>query len=369
MSPNLHHPRAALLAALALLGCRPAPAPQPPLAHQAYVWQRRWEPSLAEAVATAPRALDALRVLAVERGGPNRVLARPAVDVAALIRAGRPVVAVARIDGTAPLEGLGLGELAEVARAWQAAGLDVRAVEVDHDCPTAQLPAYAAWLRAERLRLDGRALTITALPDWAGGALAPLLDAVDGVTVQLHAVRAPALFDAAAARRWAERWAAASRRPFWVALPTYRARLAEGSELCAEPAEVAAFLRELERRPVAGLRGVAWFRLGHALDPDAWSAATLAAVISGAPLESRLAATLVPGPSGVLDAVVENRGAVDALAPARLSLRGELDALEGVNGYAPDGASLFSRAPPRLRAGARLTIGWVRGREVLLEAD
>lgn len=351
--------------ALVLFACRPVPAP--PLAHQAYVWRRSWGPVLAEAVAGAPRALDALRVLAAERSGPRRSLARPIVDVAALARAGRPVVAVVRIDGTAPLDGVDLAEVAEVVRGWHAAGLDVRAVEVDHDCATAHLAAYAAWLRAERPRLDGRALTITALPDWAGGSLGPLLEAVDGVTVQLHAVRAPSLFDAAAARRWAERWASVSHRPFWVALPTYRARLTGGGERWAEPAEVAAFLRDLERRPVPGLRGVAWFRLGCPDDADAWSAPTLAAVMAGAPLEPQLAARLVPGPSGALDVVVENRGVVDAPAPRRLRLRGELDALDGVAGYAPDGPSLHARAPPHLRAGARLTIGWVRGREVTLE--
>lgn len=129
----------------------------------------------------------------------------------------------------------------------------------------------------------------------------------------------------------------------------------------------AAFLRDLERRPVPGLRGVAWFRLGCADDADAWSAPTLAAVMAGAPLEPQLAARLVPGPSGALDVVVENRGVVDATAPGRLRLRGELDALDGVAGYAPDGPSLHARAPPHLRAGARLTIGWVRGREVTLE--
>ncbi|MFP2909067.1 hypothetical protein ACLESD_29305 [Pyxidicoccus sp. 3LFB2] len=112
--------------------------------------------------------------------------------------------------------------------------------------------------------------------------------------------------------------------------------------------------------------GVLWFRLGHRGDPDAWSLPTLEAVLRGEPLEARLTPRLVDAGGGTRDIVIENTGRVDAEAPARLTLSGNLEVLDGVGGYAPRGASLVARTPPRLRAGERRVIGFVRGTEVSL---
>jgi hypothetical protein len=352
------------LLVLGLACARPAPRP---LAHEAYVWQRDWSPELSQAVTDAPPELGALRVLARERSGEARTPVDIAVDVEALARAGREVVAVMRVEGTAPLEGVSLQEVATLARAWRARGVRVRGVEVDHDCATAALGAYADWLARERPALGDLALSITALPTWSGApALARLTAVADDVVLQVHAVRAPTLFTAEQARGFVEAWARASSQPFHVALPTYRVRLRDGTRLTAEPHEVARFLTGLRERPVSGVSGVLWFRLGHRGDADAWSPPTLAAVLRGEPLTPRLQPRLVDVGGGTLDIVLENTGRVDAEAPTRLTLSGNLEVLDGVAGYAARGTSLVARTPPRLRVGERRVIGFVRGTEVAL---
>jgi hypothetical protein len=363
-------PLALALAGLisAALACARAPAPT--LTHEAYVWQRDWTPEVSAAVAGAPAALGALRVLAAERSGTARRPVESGVDVEALLRAARPVVAVLRVDGTARLDGIALDAAVVVARRWRARGVAVRGIEVDHDCATAHLAAYAAWLRAQRAVAGDLPLSITALPAWAasGADLRALLETVDAVTLQVHTVRAPSLFEAAEARGWVERWAKLTGRPFAVALPTYRAYLATGATVEASAPEVARFLRGLEQEPVAGVTGVAWFRLGNAGDRDAWSARTLAAVIARGPLRPAIRAVLVPAAGGALDVAVENTGDADGSGPARLAIEGAVEDLERVRGYPAQGATLVAAPPPRLRAGERFVIGWIRGRGVSLAA-
>ncbi|XXF79653.1 DUF3142 domain-containing protein [Myxococcaceae bacterium GXIMD 01537] len=358
-----------LLLVLAGACTRETPPPRA-LPHEAYVWQRDWSPELSQAIAEAPEELGALRVLARERSGPERTPVDVAVDTAALARSGREVVAVMRVDGTAPLTGISLQEVITHARSWRAQGVRVRGVELDHDCATASLAGYADWLERERAALGDLALTLTALPAWSTSpALARLAALPDGLVLQVHAVRAPSLFTPEEARGFVESWSrATSGRPFLVALPTYRVRLRDGTRLSAEPREVARFLADLRARPVDGVAGVLWFRLGHRGDPEAWSLPTLGAVLRGESLAPSLVSRLVDAGGGTLDIVIENTGRVDAEAPGQLSFSGNLEVLEGVGGYAPRGASLVARMPPRLRAGERRVIGFVRGTEVTLAA-
>ena len=181
-------------------------------------------------------------------------------------------------------------------------------------------------------------------------------------------MRAPTLFSPEQARGFVEAWARATPRPFFVALPTYRVQLRDGTRLSAEPREVARFVTGLREHPVPGVKGLLWFRLGHRGDPEAWSLPTLTAVVRGESLEPKLSSQLVAAPGGALDVVIENTGRVDAEAPGRLTLSGTLEVLDGVGGYAARGSSLVARTPPRLRAGERRVIGFVRGTEVALAA-
>ena len=365
--PRQRHTQAwacVLLLALSLGCSRGTPAP---LTHEAYVWQRDWSPALSEALTHAPPEFGALRVLARERSGDRRTPVDVAVDVEALARSGREVVAVLRVDGTAPLDGISLQEVAAHARAWKARGVRVRGIEVDHDCATSALAGYADWLARERALVKDLTLSITALPTWASSPDVERLASIpDDVVLQVHAVRAPTLFTPEEARDFVEAWARATDRAFRIALPTYRVRLRDGTRLSAEPRDVSRFLALLRERPVRGVTGVIWFRLGHRGDPDAWSPPTLEAVVRGEPLTPSLTPRLVDAGGGTRDIVIENTGRVDADAPSRLTLSGNLEVLDGVGGYAPHGASLVAHRPPHLRAGERRVVGFVRGTEVSL---
>ncbi len=372
-SVPLRFPAYALGVLLLVLGpacTREGPPPSRPLLHEAYVWQRAWSPELSQALLEAPPELGAWRVLAREHSGRDRTPVDVAVDVEALARSGREVVAVMRVDGTAPLEGLSLQEVAAHARAWRARGVRVRGIELDYDCATAALAGYADWLARERTALgEGLALSLTALPTWVSSPALPRLASLpDSLVLQVHAVRAPTLFTPEEARGFTEAWARATGRPFSVALPTYRVRLRDGTRLSAQPQEVARFLASLRERPIAGVAGIVWFRLGHRGDGESWSLPTLTAVVRGEPLTPRFLPRLVDAGGGTLDILLENTGRVDADAPARLSLSGNLEVLDGVGGYAPQGTSLVARTPPRLRAGERRVVGFVRGTEVTLAA-
>lgn len=349
-----------LVAASVLAACRA----EPRFGHEAYVWQRRWTPAVARAVREAPVELRALHVLAREWSADG--VARVAVDLPALVTAGREVVVVGRVDGAGGLGAVEFEELAAVARSWRVAGVRVRGVEVDYDCPAGRLRDYAAWLRRARVVAGDLRLQVTALPAWTHSpGRAELEAAVDALTLQVHAVRAPVLFDAGQAQRDVEAWARSARAPFSVALPTYRAQVG-GRTLGAEPREVAAVLPALER---ARARGAVWFRLGNDGDPDAWSPSTLAAVLRQEPLAPRVEVRLVPGSSGGFDVHVTNPGRIDAEAPRRIGLDGRLEVLEGVHGYRVSGEALLAEHPPRVRAGQSLSVGFARGPEVRLAAS
>ncbi|HEY3445376.1 MAG TPA: DUF3142 domain-containing protein [Myxococcales bacterium] len=358
-----------LLALLApLLACRPEAAPaRAALGHEAYVWQRLWTPGVSAAVREAPRELAALHVLARERSGPERSPVDVAVDLEALVAAGREVVAVLRIDGTSALDEVGLGELAEIARRWAAAGVRVRGLEVDHDCATEKLAAYAAWLEREKARVPDFRVGLTALPAWSSSPhVARLAALADEVVLQVHAVQAPTLFEPRAARGYAEAWSAATGRPFRLALPTYRVRLRDGTLLESDPAQVASLLASLSERPVPHLAGVAWFRLGHPGDAASWSAPTLAAVLRGEPLVPRLETRLVESVPGAVDLQVANVGTVDARGPQTIALAGSVDFVEGVRGCRGRGPSLVCPAPDLVRAGESVVVGFARGKELRL---
>ena len=110
-----------------------------------------------------------------------------------------------------------------------------------------------------------------------------------------------------------------------------------------------------------------WFRLPVATDLAAWPAATLRAVITGAPLEGVVAARLIPTGPGRFDVVVANRGTLDAPWPA-VRVTGAIAAADLVGGYVRRGDRWS--APARVvRPGAEVVIGWVRGQELRIDAD
>lgn len=375
--------RSRALALIVLIGaaaCEPGreAAREPArLAHAAYVWQRHWTAPVREAVAGAPAALDGLRVLVAEvdadgaDGADGAAMTVVPASGAALAAARRPITLVVRINGARPIEGLSLAPVVRAGEALRADGVEVAGIEVDHDCATARLGDYARWLRAQRGALDpARAwrFSITALPAWAGGAgLGEVARAVDELVVQVHAVRAPVIFDAGQAWHDLARFArAVTATPLRVALPTYSA-VVRGVEVGVDPGDVAAFVRRLEARPVAGVGGVVWFRLPVAGDEQTWSAATFARVLAPARAGGppRPSVTLVAHGPDRFDVVVVNPSdePVD-LPPVRVA--GAITAADMVAGYRARGPGRWDAPRRALAAKERIVIGWIHGEDVTL---
>lgn len=374
---------------LLLAGCT-ASAPAP-LEQQVYVWQRQWSGAHAAALAQTRTDFSALRVLALQ-AHPRAGWGRAAADLRQLATDGRPVIAVVRLDGQLPvLETARIEtQTLQLVRDWRQAGVALRGVEIDHDCATARLPAYAALLRQLRRALPADlALSITALPAWLDSpALPALLRTVDSSVLQVHAVTAPAagLFDPAQARRWADRYAQRSDTPFWLALPAYGVAVVESAgatplieseaplpvagarrELSVSPQQLASFLGELRAHRPPHLAGVIWFRLPLPGDRRAWPLATLQAVVRGRALQATVQVQ-TSGNGPLHDLTLVNRGNAAATPPRRIVLRGSDcetgDALGDYRLQLPAREASFVRAPhtPPLAAGERRALGWLRCR-------
>lgn len=362
--------------------------PARPLEHDAYVWQRQWNGAVSSALMQSADAIHAWRVLAAQTDAHGR-LQPVAVDHAALAATHRPVVLVVRIDGQLPqwdAQTL-LAQTVALREAWK--DLPLAGVEIDHDCGTARLPAYAEFLAQLKRALGKTPLSITALPAWLrAGELERVAAQTDEVVLQVHAVQSPraGLFDPALARSWIDRFAARVDKPFRVALPTYGSRVSwdgdgrvvaveseapllaggtEASELAAAPTEVAKLLTGLRDDPPRGLAGVVWFRLPTAQDSRAWSLPTWRAVMSGARLDQMLAVFFQPGAAaGAMDVILRNEGEIDARLPSRIDLPAGCTIADGVNGYAlayREGRPFLRRDQDGwLRAHHQRAVGWAR---------
>jgi hypothetical protein len=371
----------------ALLACSP-PAP---LTQEVYVWQRVWTPEVRAAVDAAAGTVSGWRVLAAEldRHGAWR---EAGPDLPRLAATDKPVVMVIRIEGQLVRwdEGKLRGAILGLLSRWRGQGLAVAAVEIDHDCATARLPDYAAFLGALQAALpDGVRLSLTALPAWLDSpALDAVLARVDEAVLQVHAVADPrdGLFDAARARTWMRAFGRRMDKPWRVALPAYGSRVAwdetgriaaidserpslvagrASRELVAPPEEMAAFVAGLDRDRPARLAGIAWFRLPTDEDARAWSLATWLAVAGGTPLRPHMAVVArSTGHPGLYDLVLRSDGATDAVLPARVRIGPVCPLADGINGYAlerePDGLALVGGSGGLLRAGRERAIGWAR---------
>lgn len=375
---------------LALAGCQPA---QPPLEHDAYIWQRHWTPALDAAIAQSAAKIRDWRVLAAQTDAHGE-LQLFAPDRAILAASGRPVVLVVRIDGQLVQwdEEMLIRKILALRADWQRHGEiqpTLAGIEIDHDCGTARLPAYAHFLTRLKQELGATRLSITALPAWMSSVdLTSVLTPIDEAVLQVHAVQAPhaGLFEAPLARKWIDRFAARIRKPFRVALPTYGSRVSwdskgelfavqsesamlseasEAKELAAAPAEVAQLLTSLRKDRPKGLVGIAWFRLPTTNDERAWSLSTWHQVMRGAPLSTQSSAHLLPsGTAGASDVVLRNDGEIDVSLPRRIVLPAACTIADGVNGYAlteEGGRYRLTRTQDGwLHAHQQRAVGWAR---------
>ena len=371
------------------------------LANDAYVWQRSWNSSLLTALTESASSIQVWRVLAAEAGA-KADLTTISIDVEALRRLGKPVVAVIRIDGrrsTAPLNDKLAEKSVELAAEWRKDGVPVRGIELDYDCATDRLPRYRDFLHRLRARLprDLR-LSITALPSWIGSNdLSKLLSEVDETVLQVHSVMSPnkGLFDRATAYKWAQAWSALSPVPFRIALPTYWSRVSwnadgrvdsiesevarygtgpVGRELLVQPGEVSLLVAELQRERPRTLTGIAWFRLPTSLDRRAWTWRTWHAVMKGRTLRAGVPSVRFKADqTGAKDVYLFNESDVDAKLPDQVLVSAQ--GCEFADAMPPydlerqtDVVRFFLKSDDLLRAGQERLIGWVRCSSEKLDA-
>jgi hypothetical protein len=375
------------LVMLALLsGCERQDAP--PLDQQLYVWQRQWTPAHEAALKDSRADFSTLRVLALQ-AFPKAGWNRARIDPVLLKRDGRTLIAVIRLDGQ--LKSLDQDEVAaqiqQVLSDWQAQGLVLSGVEIDHDAGNARLPAYRKFLTDLRAVLPASMpLSITALPSWLDSSELPaLLSTVDSSVLQVHAVSDPrmGLFGPDQARKWASAWSRITSKPFYLALPAYGVallpqasgapevesevpieRVGERRELLADPQQLSTLATQLRDDPPAHLAGLIWFRLPLANDRRAWSLTTLRAVARGDALDSRLTLKL-SAQDGLYDVSISNQGNLDSAWPERLTLAARgCEGADALAGYAlqqsPDLLTFTRLRDGRIPAGGQRAIGWAR---------
>jgi hypothetical protein len=383
---------ASLLAFLVAAACVLAwGRPTTPVTSDVYVWQRAWHPALHDAVRQATDLTHAWHVLGAEVT-PQGSLRPVAVDFGLMTSTARPVVLVVRIDGQlAGLDGGALvRDIVALHQRWRASGLAMAGVEIDHDCGTARLPAYALWLADLRHGLGAATpLSITALPAWlASPALERVLAQADESVLQVHAVRQPryGLFDPGLALQWTADYARRVDRPFRVALPTYGTRVgfdaagvltdiesesatlrgaSERRELSVSPAAVADFMAQVRANPPAHWTGWVWFRLPTADDQRAWRLSTWREVVQGHPLRAVTTVDWRPAEvASVYDVMLLNCGETDADTPARVTLPAGCSQADGANGYhlavTPTQRFLDADDAGLLHPHASRVIGWMR---------
>lgn len=375
-----------LFLGILLVGCKQQDAP--PLDQQLYIWQRQWTPAHEAALRDSRQDFSTLRVLALQ-AFPNAGWSRARIDAPLLKADGRPLIAVIRLDGQ--LKSLDqeqvTAQILQVLADWQAQGLTLSGVEIDHDAGNARLPAYAEFLKHLRVALPTDIpLSITALPAWLDSSQLPvLLQTVDSSVLQVHAVSDPrrGLFDSDQASKWAKAWARITDKPFYLALPAYGVALlpdgggapvvesevqlergGERQELLADPLQLSQLCQALRADPPAHLAGLIWFRLPLANDRRAWSLTTLRAVARGEQLASQLGVVLSEH-NALYDIRLDNPGNLDSAWPVRITLKVQscegADALAGYSlQQSPDLLTFTRLRDGRLPAGGQRAIGWAR---------
>ena len=396
-------------------GCRgraAATAPVPRLTQEIYVWQRVWNPEVADAARTAATVADGLIPLAAQvawRDG-RAAATHPNIPWRELSGNRKRLAVALRVDpvptgriGLPETESAVVDEARECLRRTD--GATVAELHLDFDAAESQLRVYAKWVRAIRAAVAPVPVTFTALPTWLKHPDFPALaKAGDGYVLQVHGCERPTpdstrLCDPRKARAWVN---AASRAapgvPFRVALPTYAYEtafapdgaclglVAEGQarlwpansrvlRLSANPEELAGLRDGWQHDRPPEMTGLVWFRLPVPGDERNWRWPTLRAM-----LENRLpraALSVRSGPSDdnrLHDLTITNTGDADAVAdglPIRADWTGTTcEAGEALPGFVmeihPDHA-IIRRAPGNptsspmiLRPGSTISLGWLR---------
>lgn len=369
------------------------------LPSDAYIWQRVWSDALVQAIRTADPALERWHVLASERDQRgiwhDAQLTAPPDGTLAQVFAAHPVLAVFRLSGRrADLDPAAFAaHITAVVAEWRSLGIVVQGIELDHDCATARLDAYARFIAALRPSLPPKTeLSITALPAWLGSSALPeLLGEADSAVLQLHAVRNPVegLFSPVQARNAASLFGPIAARTlrsgrWWIALPSYGSRIlwgqdgqvaaiesegsqgigpGNGQELIVAPRQIAAFMQSIEARPPIGLEGWIWFRLPVAGDRRSWSLGSWLSLVRHEPIREAMTLEAAPAGKGLYHIIVRNTGTVDALPPPVLHVTSPCRGAGAQGPYRLDydraGLSLTRAQTSLLTVGQSLIAAWL----------
>jgi hypothetical protein len=386
------------------------------LAHDGYVWQRKWSEGVSKSVAAAPgNGIGEVVILALEiradgRGVRGVEVTKVEPDWGVLKALPGGVGLGVRIHPYAgPFEGGGevmervIGEVKGMLARAEREGVKVREVQIDFDAAQGKLEGYRVWVEAMKGALAGVRVEVTVLPAWMEeAAFLPLVKACDAYVLQVHGLA----FDGAGEGvicdlEKARKWIAQARGlgvPFRVALPTYGYMVAydaagkrvgieaeagyrgkvEGvarrTELTSDPTAMAGLVKELSTQKDAVLRGVIWYRLPVEGDYRNWRWETLKEVMGGrAPVPIlKVGLVAAEGGDGVLfDVVLGNEGNADAgLSGVKVVFDGaeRIATADGVAGFGVGtvqgtGRLVFHRlvsGEAKVRPGERKVIGWVR---------
>jgi hypothetical protein len=396
------------------LGLLTIPHVTGPLRQDAYVWQRRWTDSHSKSLDQASGKIQTIVALAAEiewkNGEPRAVRVNIPYDT---LRGQNLAIGLAlRIgpyggpfDSNGPITTAICDLAQQIVKKATDAGIQLAELQIDFDCAESKLDGYRTWVQALHARLGTLPLVITSLPSWLDNrAMARLVEATDGFILQVHSLDRPksasthfTLCDPSAARRAVER-AGRLRAPFRVALPTYGYLVAFDSKgkylglsaegpsrnwpagatikaISADASQMAQLVQAWTAQRPSNMAGVIWYRLPIEEDRLNWRWPTLAAVMEGRTPQAQLRAEVRHPERGLVEVDLVNAGDADApLDSARVQLRwsdGQLLASDTSDGFQrlPDDAqqSLLMAAepanaqvPPRITAGDRRTIGWIR---------
>ena len=344
------------------------------LEQAAYVWQYDWAPAVEQAVARSADTIPLLMVMTGEVDGRSDQPALQTVRVNWDALTGRNATIVLR-GNVAVLRHMRAS--VEIAAAFFAEQLQqsmvsaqkakaiVQGVQLDMDCPTADLAVYASFLHALRAKLPNTPLSITTLPTWLDqSTFANVVKGLDYFVLQVHFLDKPktvedpiTLCNVKRVPRWMEK-ASALGVPYYVALPTYGYRVyfdahggyagigAEASpasmdpartrEVRADPQAMAGLVRGLKAELPKHCKGIVWFRLPVEGDMLNWSWPVLQQVMNGEAPPVQVVAEVKNPSENLYEVWVNNQGAYRPNGNIRIPVHlsgGTLGAYDVLGGF------------------------------------
>jgi len=388
----------------------PERSPARPVFHAYYVWQKQWNDGVRASLARADLHAASLMVLIGEVNATRGTLKLDSAfpDWQALAKCRAPVTLVLRAnvalsdllqsDSRDTAVNFVCGAFADSIAAGTDAGVSVRGLQLDYDCPSSKLGTYTQLVESIRAQFSSYELSITTLPTWLRwNEFGDLVRKLSYYVLQVHSLDAPetvedeiTLCDTSRIPGYLRR-ASAIGAPFYLALPTYGYRFtfdstgkfvalaAEGPSgalqagyrsrtVMADAEQIAKVVRALEQQPPHGLLGIAWFRMPVESDTLNWPWPALDAVRAGRAPETAVVASVRTPEPGLYEVWVENKGDTAPTDGIQISLRislRDMTAYDTHNGFESkpgDGAILLTGPAPRPE-GSTLA-AWFRMRAI-----